>query len=348
MSFHWLSASAQAPPPLMEVAIPAGRFTGLPIHWDKSSAILIEPAGGFRMLDVADVREHRITNEPFQPQTIPLARSAVQAEFGGGYETAVTGPYVIVAPRGRVERWKERFRNLLAGYARYFDVRGWNLRQPEFPLVVTVLPDRTAFRNYMLADTGKRMDNVVGYYSPKSNRCLLYEITTGGNTNWSETEATIVHEAIHQLAFNTGVHERLAKNPLWIVEGLATMFERPAVYEAQVSSSTIPLRVNPSQLSQLKPMLADVSRLESLLASMIASDKFFQADPKNAYALAWGLTFYLAERDTNRYGEYTRKVAHLPILESYSGPERVRDFKKGFESEFSMIAVQMQRFFGNL
>lgn len=343
-----LEAVAQVPPPMMEVEVPAGKFTGLPIHWDASSAILIEPAGGFLELNVADVRQHRITSEAFQPQSIPYARSAVQAEFGGGFETAVTGPYVIVAPRGHVDRWRDRFRTLLAGYARYFDVRGWKLREPAFPLVVTVLPDRASFRKSMAADTGRSSNNVLGYYSPKTNRCLLFEIPSGSNTNWSETEATIVHEAIHQLAFNTGVHERLAENPIWIVEGLATMFERPAVYEAQVSSSTIPLRVNSGQLVQLKPLLADAARLELLLHSMISSDELFKADPPTAYALAWGLTFYLAERDPNNYGEYTRRVSQLPILKAYSPLERVQEFQQVFGAELSMISLQMQRFFANL
>ena len=60
-----LGAVAQSPPPMMEVEVPAGKLTGLPIHWDARSAILIEPAGSFQELNVADVRQHHITSEAF-------------------------------------------------------------------------------------------------------------------------------------------------------------------------------------------------------------------------------------------------------------------------------------------
>ncbi len=48
------------------------------------------------------------------------------------------------------------------------------------------------------------MPNLMGYYFPKTNRCVLFEVGGGtASTDWSETERTIVHEAVHQLAYNT-------------------------------------------------------------------------------------------------------------------------------------------------
>ena len=47
--------------------------------------------------------------------------------------------------------------------------------------------------------------------------------------------ATIIHEATHQLAANTGLMPRKVRRPTWAAEGLATYFEsaeipwRPAV-----------------------------------------------------------------------------------------------------------------------
>ena len=37
--------------------------------------------------------------------------------------------------------------------------------------------------------------------------------------------ATILHEACHQIAFNTGLQTRLGDYPLWVSEGIATFFE---------------------------------------------------------------------------------------------------------------------------
>ncbi len=109
------------------------------------------------------------------------------------------------------------------------------------------------------------MPNLMGYYFPKTNRCVLFEVGGGGtaSTDWSETERTIVHEAVHQLAFNTGVHERLADNPQWIVEGLATMFEERAVFDSRSASRSLVSRVNTQQMATLQRLIADPAALES-------------------------------------------------------------------------------------
>ncbi len=340
-----LDAAAQSPPPLLEVQVPTGRFTGLPIHWGARSAILLEPAGGFRSLDVGEVREHRILEEPFLPLSLANARASLQGEFGNSFETAVTGPYVIVAPRGEANRWRDRFRTLLAGYSRYFEVRGWQLRQSDFPLVVIILPDRATFRSYAIGEVGNRIDSILGYYSPQSNRCVMYKIDGSGGTDWSETEETIVHEAIHQLAFNTGVHERLAENPVWVVEGFATMFERSSVYDGPSTNSSLSKRVNRNHISRLRSLLADAKSFEQQLATVIVSDEMFKSNAVDAYAIAWGLVFYLAERAPREFGAFTQQLAQLPPMQPYQAEQRARDFQQGFAFELPILVTKMQRFY---
>ncbi len=344
-AFSTQNLTAQSPPPLLEVDVPEGRFTGLPIHWGSSSAILLEDHGGFRDLEVDQVREHRILNAPFLPQTVANARAILQGEFGSNFETAVTGSYVIVAPRGHANRWRDRFRKLLAGYVRYFDVRGWQLRQPDFPLVVIILPNRETFRSYASAEVGERIDSIVGYYSPKTNRCVMYQIDGWGGTNWNETESTIVHESIHQLAFNTGVHERLAENPVWVVEGFATMFERPAVYDGPATPARFVERINQSHIGRLRSLLAEPKKFEKQLASIVVSDENFKSNALDSYAIAWGLTFYLAERAPREFGAYTQRLARLPPMQVYSAETRARDFQQAFADDLSLLVSQMQKFF---
>src|SRR5262245_63767441 len=50
-----------------------------------------------------------------------------------------------------------------------------------------------------------------------------------GNTRWHNLSTTI-HEATHQIAFNSGCHRRFADNPVWLAEGLAMYFETPEVH----------------------------------------------------------------------------------------------------------------------
>lgn len=343
------SVHAQGRPKLLEVQLPSGQESGLPIHWDREYGLLLKSSGSMIELDIADVRSHRVVQEEFVPQSLTSARSLLQAEMGGNFETATVGPYVLAAPRGNVDRWRERFRVLLAGYSRYFETRGWQLRTPDFPLCVLILPSKADFERYCQQQLGKSMPNLMGYYFPKTNRCVLFEVGGGtATTDWSETERTIVHEAVHQLAYNTGVHERLADNPQWVVEGLATMFEEPAVFDTRSASRTVAGRVNQQQLVTLRRLLEDPAMLESQLNTLVTSNEMFKRDPQTAYALAWGLTFYLAERMSSQYGAYSQRLARLGKLRGYGAADRARDFSRAFEGDTSMIATQLQRFYQGL
>ncbi len=335
------SATAQ-PPQALELEIPAGRFVGLPIHWGSREGILLEANGQFLPFSPRDVRRHQLLDTPFVPQSLAEARAQLAAELGPAYEALIAGPYVLAAPSGTVGRWQQRFTALLAGYQRYFEVRGWSLRQPDFPLCVIVLPDRRTFRQYALQQARNLPDDAVGSYFPRSNRCVLYQIPAGSGTNWSETEATIVHEAIHQLAYNTGVHERLFANPLWFVEGLATMFEMPAVYDTRASRSTLSDRLHPQMLDRLQATLANREQLTADIESLLAHDTLFSGDALRAYALAWAMTFTLVERMPNQYGQFM-ELQRQRRFAPYAAADRISDFRAAFETSPSMLAHQLQR-----
>lgn len=339
------SLQAQSQPRLLEVQLADATQIGLPIHWDPEYALLLKPTGSMHELETKSVRSHRILDETFVPQSLTAARSMLQSEMGNAFETATVGPYVLCAPRGHVDRWRERFRVLLAGYSRYFETRGWQLRTPDFPLCVLILPSKADFDRYYQQQLGRSMPNLMGYYFPKTNRCVLYEVGGGTqSTDWSETERTIIHEAVHQLAFNTGVHERLADNPQWVVEGLATMFEEPGVFDIRSHAS----RVNQQQLTTLRGLMSDAARLESQLLDLVQSNDMFKRDAQTAYALSWGMTFYMAERMPAQYGLLAQKLAQLPKLRSYDAANRARDFSRITEANVGLIATQMQRFYAQM
>ncbi len=331
--------------PLLQVNTSTGEaLVGLPIHWSKLDAVLLEPSGRMRHLDQAEIAGHRILNQPFRPQSVMEASQLLEKELGPGYEIQINGSYVVAAPAGKTSRWRDRFQSLLAGYTRYFEVRGWPIRQPDFPLVVIVLPSRNSFTTYVSRESSQPKNNVVGSYFPKSNRCILYQLESGSGVDWSETEATIVHEAIHQLAFNTGAHERLFGNPLWLVEGLATMFEQPAVYDLRSNRSTLESRMLPSRVQALQPLLQDPAGLAARLANLIESDRAFQIDPQNSYTLAWAMTFYLAERMPTEFGQYLKTIRSRGLGE-YEAGQRVADFRSVFQTDPDSLTIQIQRLY---
>lgn len=346
-SLQSVRVTAQTPvstrPPLLQIRTQAAdQIAGLPVHWSDFDAVLLEPTGRMHHLSQSDIASHKLLERVFQPQSTIEASRLLQQELGSNYEVLIQGPYVVAAPKNRAARWRDRFQSLLAGYIRYFQVRGWPLRQPDFALNVIVLPDRKTFLKFAAREGARPGSNVVGSYFPKSNRCVLYELDAAVGVDWTETESTIVHEAVHQLAFNTGVHERLAENPLWLVEGFATMFEQPAVYDTRVNHSNVESRMLASKVQQIQPILREPGALESRIRSMIESDSAFQQEPLTAYTVAWALTFFLSERMPNEFAEYL-KLQKKREFGAYSSSARSRDFRKAFQMEPAALAMQIQR-----
>lgn len=339
-----LGSAFGQPPKLMEVELPKGHFVGMPIHWSSVDAVLLEPDGRFQHFDTASIERHRVLSEFFRPQTLAEARSELQAELGPRFETLIAGPYVIAAPTGEAQRWQTRFTTLLSGYTRYFEVRGLSLRRPSFPLVVVVLPSREDFVRYCRTHSNEIPAQVVGSYFPKSNRCVLYQIPGIGGTDWAETEATIVHEAVHQLAHNTGVHERLSENPTWFVEGLATMFEQPAVYDSSLNRSSIETRMHAGKVRDLQPLLRNPALLEAHVAGLITDDALFSRSGLTAYALGWAMTFYLSERMPNELQKFLKLQASRPYGR-YTADQRAQDFEAAFRTNPGMLSTQMIRLY---
>ncbi|MFK7735546.1 MAG: DUF1570 domain-containing protein [Pirellulaceae bacterium] len=334
-------------PKVLEVQRRTSTVAGMPVHWSSHEIALLTREGKLEVFPAADVSSHRLTSRGFIPQSPLEAKVELQRELGAQFETRVAGPYVIAAPKGQVRRWQARFSALLAGYERYFQVRGWNLRRPDFPLVVIVFPTRNQFQAYAAREKGKLPSQAVGGYFTHSNRCILYQIPGRNGTNWDETEATIVHEAVHQIAYNTGVHERLFRNPLWFAEGLATMFERPEVYELGLGRSRTEHRVHGYQLQTAAPNLTDPERLKPLLQNLVASDDLFQSNTQLAYALSWSLSFYLAEKMPSRYQALMRVQRARPFGD-YTARERTRDFQKAVGVPFELLANHVSRFYVDL
>jgi Protein of unknown function (DUF1570) len=335
-----LSLQAQPPKSLL-VDLQAGQFVGLPIHWGTIDAALLEPNGQIRVFQQHEVRQHQLLDINFQPMSAVETRTKLQAEMGSGYETQITGPYVIAAPKGEVSRWESRFRSLLAGYQRYFETRGWSLRSPDFPLTVIVLPNQSEFAKMASRESAGSTigKNLAGMYLTRTNRCLLYHLSSGKSTDWETTEATIVHEAVHQLAYNTGLHERLFEHPIWMVEGLATMFEVAAVYDNNVPNSEVRMRINKEKAGHIKQFIGDdASGLGDFFDNLVSSDHLFRTHPHEAYSLAWAMTFYLAERMPKQYFEYI-ELQRQRGFQLYSESDRNLDFRRAFNLTPNQLAA---------
>ena len=126
-------------------------------------------------------------------------------------------------------------------------------------LVCVLFQEHDDYRRFAERRDGVTAEWISGYYSPKHDRIVFYNIETnpelvealreprsatrlaGSITGYARptrparsglrseylraATATVVHEAVHQLAFHTRIQSPHIQNPLWLSEGLATAFE---------------------------------------------------------------------------------------------------------------------------
>jgi len=155
--------------------------------------------------------------------------------------------------------------------------------------------------------------------------------------------ATIRHEATHQLAFNCGIHQRLSSPPLWVIEGLASIFEASGMTSSRSSIATNAL-VNQSRIDTWKEISRRPDQLALFLDSMIRDDGLFRSDPDSAYAIAWGISLYMSERDSSKYSKYLQKMSRLPIGRAYLSLERVTDLHGEFSGSTAMLVQSAIRY----
>ena len=114
--------------------------------------------------------------------------------------------------------------NLLA----YCKRQKLDVHEPEVPLVVIMFRTRKQWQEFNAKVFKDRETNVVAYYSPISNRVIMYEqsdlVDVAPELALKESVSTMAHEGVHQILHNIGVQKRLWCWPMWISEGLPEYF----------------------------------------------------------------------------------------------------------------------------
>jgi hypothetical protein len=287
-------------------------------------------AGGFRSYSQAEIR------------------GKLLGEFGRGYDVSGVGHYLVVHPAGQRDQWAPRFEELYRSFVHYFEARGWKLAEPQFPLIAVVYPRQSDFQRQAAAEGVQISSSLLGYYSPLSNRILIYDVTAGASgVDWTVNAETIVHEAAHQAGFNTGVHSRYGVAPRWVVEGVGTMFEARGVWQSRTYINQSD-RVNERLLAAHRRHVASGRLGAGSIATIVSSDRMFDASPDRAYPEAWALSFFLSETEPRKYFAYLAKTAATPPFTSPTSPERLKDFTDVFGTDLKMLEARMQRFLAGL
>ena len=195
------------------------------------------------------VAAHQRRSSLSSPIAATNSRKRLLAELPPGFKVHRTTHYLIFYDTSPAyAQWcGSLFERLYMAFTNFWTRKGFELVQPEFPLVAIVFADRQAYLKFSRPELGEAGESIIGYFGLTSNRMTMYDLTgleaqgrgaarskTAAQINQIlaqpdalRTVATIVHEATHQIAFNCGLHTRLSDCPLWFSEGIAVYFETP-------------------------------------------------------------------------------------------------------------------------
>jgi hypothetical protein len=299
--------------------------------------------------------------EPYRPEE--LAEQLLE-EFPVGFRIHRTANYVICYNTSTAyAQWcGGLFERLHRAFHGFWRNAGLALSKPEFPLVALIFDGPASYAQYASQELGEATDAIIGYYNVQTNRVTMYDLTGADELRQYQPRgssaahinrillqpaaerlvATIVHEATHQLAFNSGLQTRLADNPMWVSEGIALYFETPDLRSAK-GWRGIGL-VHPVHLSRFRQGLEN--RPAGALAALLTDDAPFR-DPRSAaeaYAEAWALNYYLLRSRRAEYVRYLRELAEQPPLVELPAERRLAQFRRIFGDDLDQVDQEFTRF----
>ncbi len=337
-----------------------------------SGRILVEAQDGGMLIEgqdhaiwviqPAELLDRDTDDTPFESLDKAALAERLLAEMPADFRTYETANYLIVYNTSRAyaewsgalyERLHRAFYNFWKG-----------LKVPledSPPLVAVVLRDRSSYVEHSRPELGDAARSIIGYYSLKSNRITTYDLTgteglqpSGRRVNSlklinrllaqpaaERTVATVIHEATHQLAFNSGLQTRFADNPLWLSEGLAIYFESPDLNSQRGWRQIGAL--NQVRLRRFQQYLSH--RPPDSLRTLLVDDQRFR-DPQqvdDAYAEAWALCYHLIRSRPQQFADYLQLIRQKPPLGEDGPQRRIEQFEQAFQTDLTTLDAEFLR-----
>lgn len=327
------------------------------IEASDGGLLIVEQDGRLWTIEKEQLLERQTMSEAFRPHESGELGRRLKAELGAGFDVVTTKHYVICTNTSRqYAQWcGALFERLYTAFHSYWKQRGVKLREPEFPLIALVFADETQFAAFATKDAGPDTANAKGYYSIGNNRMVLYDLTANGGTGNAALDigarlaarpynvATVVHEATHQIAFNSGMHTRYADNPLWLIEGMAMFFETPDL-SSKSGWNTVGA-MNDLRLRQFRDFAATRRKADSLVSLIQSDARFTDAEQAgDAYAEAWALSYFLIKTKKDAYVAYLNRMAEKPRLTWDKPAERLADFRAAFGDDLQQLETEFVRY----
>ncbi len=326
--------------------------------------MLLAPDGIMLEHEPQEIVDHTQNDQPFTPLSQAEAAKHALAGLPAGFEVYNTAHYVFLHNTSRAyAQWVGAlYERLYSAFGNYWTHRGFKLHDPELPLIVMIFSTQDAYAAHSQAELGDAAKAIIGYYSLRTNRVTMYDLTGAEalrgagqrRTNASQINqmlqrpeaeamvATIIHEATHQLAFNCGLQTRYADIPLWVSEGIAVYFETPDL-SSQKGWRTIG-DVNRPRLDRFREYLS--RRPKQSLLSLISDDKRFRdaRQALDASGVAWALNYFLIRTKPKEFLAYMDTLAAKRALLFDKPEERIRQFKMAFGDDMDKLDADFLKY----
>lgn len=189
-------------------------------------------------------------------------------------------------------------------YRDYFEMKNFKVVIPKSRLIVIILKNKDSYKAFLGdvagADVGAE---VGGHYDVETNQFVVFDSQHNDNRRAASSRVntfTLVHEAIHQLTYNTGLLERQGDVPVAISEGLATFGE---LWQHTNRRSTLGVK-NSARLAAFSQ--PDGHDAWIPVEEILTKDELFE-DPDTAqvaYAESWVLVHYLMKTTPSKLTKF--------------------------------------------
>ena len=280
------------------------------------------------------------TDDPFVPSTIDEMERTLQDEEYATFRVIKTPHYLIFYQsterfaRDSADLLEKLHENLTAVLRK----KQLPVTPAEFPLVAVIFRTEDDFRANRQVPA-----EVQAYYEILSNRIYFYEKSNRESTSPElallRKPQTVAHEGTHQVLHNVGIQPRMSPWPLWLVEGLAEYCSPPRTTKKGVAWAGLG-QVNSLHLTTIRDLNDPMSSLVQ------GGPKAPSARDRNRpmveylatrtdlnptdYALSWGLTHYLAQKQVDQFVAYIRKLNRLRPFQERTPDEQLADFREAF------------------
>lgn len=329
---------------------------------DRLGQLILDADGALTSVSQDELKRVEELSEPLViTPAKELAKKTLKL-MPAGSKSIITDHFVVCYNTSDVyARWNANlYERLYKGFYRFWKDKGVELTDPRFPLVALVFETKDDYINYASREF-QGAENTLGYYHQATNRLASFDLTgvegmipDGVQVNREDlitqilsrpqaerTVATIVHEACHLLAYNSGLQTRLGDSPLWLSEGIAMFFETPDFTKSTgwggIGQVNWHNHRNLIQYSATR----DANSLEKLI---VEDDRLRQAETMaSSYAEAWGLTYYLLKRKPKQFVEYLAILRERAPGKRADAKRRLEEFKACFGNDLSKVDKEFIR-----